>query len=180
MFNVFIACLIVLKLSTLFSMHAFWFRLTDIHVFTSFRIYCCSFNFLYVTCHCLYLHAWTTSLDHAHVWLPNMHATWLYHIYSLAWLHLRILDPHVQILESGPWWPYCSWSECVALWWSECSRSLDVAVALPPSSSPDWLSRPLLLLLSTSQLLLCISLCIMYFCVFWWCNIPIILYHSLW
>ena len=50
-------------------------------VFTWFRIYCRSFNFLYVTCHCLYLYAWTTSLDHVHVWLPE-HADWLYYMYS--------------------------------------------------------------------------------------------------
>jgi len=24
---------------------------------------------------------------------------------------LTTLDPHVQILEFGPWWPYCTWSE---------------------------------------------------------------------
>ena len=69
MCNLFTACLFVLKLSTLFSMHAFWFRLSDIHIFTWFWIYCRSFNFLYVTCHCLYLYAWTTSLDHVHVCL---------------------------------------------------------------------------------------------------------------
>ena len=63
---VFIACLFLLKLSILFSMHAFRFRLIDIHVFTWFRIYGRSFNFLYVTCHCLYV--WTTLLDHVHVW----------------------------------------------------------------------------------------------------------------
>jgi len=81
----------------------------------SFWIYCRSFNFLYVTCHCLYLYAWTTSLDHVHVWLPE-HASWLYHIYSLG-CFLTTLDPHVQILESGSWRPCCSWSECVAKVW---------------------------------------------------------------
>jgi len=24
------------------------------------------------------------------------------------------LNLHVQILETGPWWPWCSWSECAA------------------------------------------------------------------
>jgi len=37
-----------------------------------YMIYCRSFNFLYVTCYCLYLHAWTTSLDHIHVCLLCM------------------------------------------------------------------------------------------------------------
>jgi len=69
MFNIFIACLCVPMLSILFSMHVFRFRFIDIHVFTWFRICCRSFNFLYVTCHCVYLHAWTTSLDHVHVCL---------------------------------------------------------------------------------------------------------------
>jgi len=29
-------------------------------------------------------------------------------------LHLITLYSHVQILESGPWWPCYSWSECAA------------------------------------------------------------------
>jgi len=82
MFNIFIACLCVPMLLIPFSIYVFWFSFIDIHVFTWFRIYCRSFNFLYVTCHYLYLHAWSTSLDHAHVWLSNMHVTWLYHMYS--------------------------------------------------------------------------------------------------
>ena len=99
-------------LSTSFSIHIFWFRFIDIHVSTWFRIYCCSFNFLYVTCHCLFLDAWITSLDHVHVWLPK-HANWFYHMYSLGYF-LTILDLHVQILKFGPWWSCCSWSECAA------------------------------------------------------------------
>ena len=65
-------------------------------------------------------------------------------------------------------------------WRSERSRSLDIVVAFPLSCSPDWLSRSLLLLVSTSQLLLCISICKLYFCIFWWYNIPVILSHTLW
>jgi len=101
-----ITCLCVPMLSIPFSMHVFRLRLIDIHVFTWFRIYCRSFNFFYVTCHFLYLYAWTTSLDHVHVWLPE-HANWLYHMY-LPGCFLTTLDPHVQILESGPWRPCCS------------------------------------------------------------------------
>ena len=29
-------------------------------------------------------------------------------------LHLTTLDSHVQILEFGPWWSFCTWSECAA------------------------------------------------------------------
>jgi len=51
-------------------------------------------------------------------------------------------------------------------WRSERSRSLGIIVALPPSSSPDWLSRLLLLLVSTSQLLIMSILLYMYFYIF--------------
>jgi len=35
-------------------------------------------------------------------------------LYVLAGLHLTTLDSHVQILETGPWRPCCSRSECTA------------------------------------------------------------------
>jgi len=66
--------------------------------------------FIYVAGHCLYLYAWTTSLDHVHVWLPE-HANWLHLTYSLG-CFLTTLDLHVQIQELGLWWSFCSWSEC--------------------------------------------------------------------
>ena len=31
-------------------------------------------------------------------------------LYVLTGLRLTTLDSHVQILEIGPWWPYCSLS----------------------------------------------------------------------
>ena len=72
-FSVFITCLIYwshdyVNLCSLyhFSCMFFWFKLIDIHVFTWSQIYC---HFPYITCHFLYLHAWTTSLDHVHVCL---------------------------------------------------------------------------------------------------------------
>ena len=111
MFSVFIACLCVPMLSILFSMHVFRFRFIDIHVFTSFWIYCRSFNFPYVTCHYLYLHVWITSVDYVHVCLI---CTPLGFIVCTGGLYLTTLDSHVQILEPGPWWPFCSWSECGA------------------------------------------------------------------
>jgi len=47
------------------SRHHFIFMFSDSDL-SIYMIYCRSFNFLYVTCHCRYLHAWTTSLDHVH------------------------------------------------------------------------------------------------------------------
>ena len=115
-------------LSIPFSMHVFRFRFIDIHVFTWFQIYCRSFNFLFVTCHCMYLYAWTTSLDHVHMWLPE-HANWLYHMYSSG-CFLTTLNPHVQIPESGPWQSCCSWSEH-----AQRKRGLAVSCSDPLSSS---------------------------------------------
>jgi len=116
----------------------------------------------------------------------------LVHMY-LIWRHLALL----YVLAGCIWQPCIlmsrSWSldhgdlsvadqsaQRILSWWSECSRSSDTAVALPPSFSPVWLSRSLLLLVSISQLLLCISLHVLCFYIFWWCNIPVILYYSLW
>ena len=144
-----------------------------------YMIYCRSFKFSYVICYYLYLHTWITSLDHVRIYMLCTPSGF---IICTRGLRLTTLDSHAQILETGPWWPCCSWSKCAA----------DPSVMIRTqqkhrhhrsstlSSSPDLLSRLLLLLVSTSHLLLCISLRIMYFCIFWWCNIPIILYHSLW
>ena len=116
-------------------------------------------------------------------------------LYTCAWYACHLALSYV--LADCIWQPWIlisrSWSmdydgltvadqsaQQILPWRSECSRSLDIVIALPLSSSPDWLPRPLLLLMSTSQLLLCISPCKSYFCIFWWCNIPVILYHSLW
>ena len=92
-----------------------------------FRIYCRSFNFLYVIGHCLYLYAWITLLGHVHVWLPK-HANWLYHMYSLGYF-LTTPNSHVQILKSEPWWPYRTWAE-----WQR-KRGLAVTCPDPLSSS---------------------------------------------
>ena len=138
----------------------------------------CSY-FTYYLISCSYVLIYTIHLSCTHV--HDLHATWLYH-FVLAGLHLTTLNSHVQSLESGPWWPYYSWSECAA--------DPSVAIGLQQKlghrhssssrSTPVWLSRPLLLLVSISQLLLCISLRVLYFCIFWWCIIPVILYYSLW
>jgi len=65
-----------------------------------------SMIFICVTGHCLYLYAWTTLLNHVHVWLAE-HANWLYLTYSLGYF-LTTLDPHIQVQEPGLWWPCCS------------------------------------------------------------------------
>jgi len=83
-------------------------------------------NFLisiYIADHCLYMYAYTTSLDRALVWLPE-HAYWLYLTYSPG-CFLTTLDHHVQIQEHGLCWPYCSWSEGIAeAWISRCHLDL--------------------------------------------------------
>jgi len=94
-FNIFIACLCVPILSIPFFMHVFRFRFIDIHVFTRSQIYC---HFLYATCHCLYLYAWATSLDHVHVWLFE-HANWLYHMYS----RVASDNPEFSYPDPGIW-----------------------------------------------------------------------------
>jgi len=56
MFNIFIACLCVPMLSTPFSMHVFWFKLIDIHVFTHFGftvVPLISFMLLVIACTCM-------------------------------------------------------------------------------------------------------------------------------
>ena len=82
MFSVFIPCLMYLSHVYMYlcSRHRFLCMLSDSDL-SICMIYCHSFNFIYVTCHYLYMHAWTTSLDHVDVWLPE-HATWLYYMYS--------------------------------------------------------------------------------------------------
>jgi len=86
MFNLFAACLYVPMLFILPSMYVFSFRFIDIHDLLSF---------LYVTCYCLYLHAWTTSLDHVHMYLL---CTPFGFINVLTGLRLTTLDSHIQIL----------------------------------------------------------------------------------
>jgi len=88
--------------------------------------------------------------------------------YVLTGLHLTTLDSHVQILETGPWWPSCSLSECAAD--PSVTTRVQQKLGHRRSSSVQlfsWLAlESLLLLVSTSQLLY-ISLCIvlLYFLV---------------
>jgi len=103
--TIFVTWLCIPMLSIPFSMHVFRFRITDIHVFTWSRIYCHS--------HLCYLSfpvpAWLDHVTWSCTRVPIMHAIWLYSLYSLGLL--TTLDSHVQILESGPWQPCCTWSE---------------------------------------------------------------------
>jgi len=63
MFNLFTARLYVPMLFILPSMHV---SVSDLSIY---MIYCRSFNFPYIICQFLYLHTWTTSLDHVHIYL---------------------------------------------------------------------------------------------------------------
>ena len=56
----------------------------SIHMYLlDFRFSTDSLISIYVTGLCLYMYAWTTSLDHVHVWLPE-HANLLHLAYSLV------------------------------------------------------------------------------------------------
>ena len=66
----------------------------SIHVYLlDFRFNTDSLISIYVTVHCLYLHACTTSLDHLHMCFP-VHATWLHLTYALGYF-LTTLDLHI-------------------------------------------------------------------------------------
>ena len=106
-----------------------------------YMIYCYSFNFPYVTCTCM------PGPHHLIMYTCVSYARHLALLYVLAGLRLITLDSHVQILETGPWWPYYTRSECAA-------GPPVVVRALPKlgrhrsssfSSSTVWLTRSLLL-----------------------------------
>ena len=134
-------------------------------------IYWRSFNFPYVTCTCMF------GPHHLIMYTCASYARHLALLYVLAGLRLTTLNSHVQILETGPWWPCCSWSEYAA---DPCddrsaAKAWSIVAALSPSSSPVWFSRPLLLLVSTSQLLYISSYDALLY--FWWCNHVLILFY---
>ena len=71
---------------------------------------CFSYSYLtYCLISCTYVLIFTIHFFCTRV--PDMHATWLYHMYSLG-CFLTNLNAHIQIIESGPGWPRCNWSEC--------------------------------------------------------------------
>jgi len=128
-----------------------------------------SLMLFFITCTCilgpLYLIMYTCTC----------YARQLASLYVLAGLRLTTLNSHVQILETGP-------CDLVVTDQFRDDRSAAevwiIAVALSPSSSSIWFSRPLLLLVSISQLLYISSYDVLLY--FLWCNILVILYHSLW
>ena len=146
-------------------------QIIDIHVFTSFLIYYHSFMLLVIAYTCM----------------PKSHHLIMYtrdclictprgFIMCTRGLHLTTLDPRVHILESGPWWSCCSWSECVA----DPFVVIRVQQKFGHRRSSSFL---LISWLAPETLLVAhehLSAFVTYFCIFWWCNILVILYHSLW
>jgi len=134
-----------------------------------------SLMLLVIACTCM------SGPHHLIMYTCSCYARHLTLLYVLAELRLTTLNSYVQILETGPWWPCCSWSECAA------DPSVMIGAQQMLGSSPQ-LSLPVPLLFgsrdssccSWAPLSFCIYLHMMYFYIFWWCNIPVILYHSLW
>jgi len=145
-------CILCIFSYSYLSMHMY---LLDFRFITNFLI------FIYIVDHCLYIYAWTTSLDHVYVWLPE-HTNWLYLTYSPG-CFLTTLDLYVQIQEYGLCWPYCNWLEgATETWISGCHRSPFLPVLLLIGSRDSWAPLSFWLRLSFS---------ISYFCILWWCNI---------
>ena len=120
--------------------------LIQIHRYTWFTVVpLISLVLLVISCTCM------PGLYHLIMYTCACYARHLALLYVLARLHLTTQNSHVQILEPGLWWPYCAdqSAQRILPWRSGRNRSLDIVVTFPPSSSPDWLSRPLLLLVST-------------------------------
>ena len=95
-------------------------------------------------------------------------------------LHLTILNPHVQILKTRLSWSCCNWLECVA----DPSGAIGVQQKLGHHRSSSsqlfsWLALEASLAARKHlSAFVMLPLRIMYFCyfIFWWCNIPVILY----
>jgi len=129
----------------------------------------------YVICTCI------LGPHHLIMYMCTCYARHLTLLYVLVGFRLTTLDSHIQILETRPWWPYCRWSECVV------DPSVMIGVQQKLGFSPQ-LFLPVSLLFSSQDLSFCswaplsfcISLFMMYFYILWWCNISVILYHSLW
>ena len=96
-------------------------------------------------------------------------------------LHQTTFDSHVQILETRPWWPCCSWSEYAA------DHSVTIRAHQKLGLSPQ-LFHPVSLLFGYRDLSCCswapLSFVYLFmyctFVFFCWCNIAVILCHSLW
>ena len=134
----------------------------QIHRYTWFTVVpLISFMLLVIACTCM------PEPHHLIMYTCAWYARHLALSYVLAGLHLTTLDPHVQILETGPWWPCCSWSECAA------DPSVTIGVQQKLGSLPQlFLPVPLLFgsrdpsWYSWAPLSFCISLHILYSFVF--------------
>ena len=91
------------------------------------------------------------------------HLTFLYVLASCIWQPWILMSRSWSLDHGGLAVPDQSAQQTLP-WWSERSRSLDAAAALPPSSYPVWLPRPSCCIVSTS--LLCISLHVLYSFIF--------------
>ena len=122
----------------------------------------------------LFVNSYTCILGPHHLimYTYTCYARHLALLYVLIGLRLTTLDSHVQIKDTGPWWPYYSWSEYAA----DSSMTVGAQQMLGLSSQLFLLVPLLLLLVSTSQLMYISSYDVLLY--FWWCNIPVILYLS--
>ena len=143
----------------------------QIHRYTWFTVVpLISLMLFVITCTCI------LGPHHLIMYTCTYYARQLASLYVLAGLCLTILDFDVQILETGHWWPYCSWSECAA------DPSVTIRVQQKFGSSPQlFLPFPLLFgsrdpsfcswaslsfFISLYDVLsFCISLHMMYFCI---------------
>ena len=103
-------------------------------------------------------------------------------LYMYCGLHLPTLNSHVQILETGPWWPYWSRSECAA----DPPVVIRVQQKLRRRRSSSFQLFSCLALevpLAHREHLSVFVYLFMYyvlFFIFCWCNISVILYRFLW
>ena len=158
----FVAWLCVPILSIPFFMHVLRFRFIDIHAFTWSQIYCHFFLYYlsFPVPACLDHITWSCTR------VPVMHAIWLY----ICTCRVASDNPGFSCPDPGD-------RTLVALLWlirvhsgsfrdhQDAAEAWIIAAALPPSSSPVWFSRPLLLLVSTSQLLYLFIWCTFVFLV---------------
>jgi len=142
-----------------------------------YMIYWRSFNFLIllvISCTCI------PGPHHLIMYTCACYARHLTLLYVLTGLRLTTLNSHVQILETGPWWPCCIWSEYAA------DLFVTIGVQQKLGSSPQLFLLVLSCLVLETPLVAREHLSVFVYLfkrctfVFWWCNIPVILYHSLW
>ena len=160
MFNVFITCLFIC------SRYRFLYMLSDSDLMI-YMDYYRSFTFLYVTCYCLYLHAWTTSLDHVHVCLICTPLGFIICTSGVASDSpgFLCLDPRDRTVVTLLWLirvrsgSFCDDQSTTEAWTRRGFSSQFLSCLLPRPSCYSW-----------APLSFCISLHVLYFDIFWWCN----------